>query len=744
MRMEHDKAGWGAKADMVEAADAAWLRAAELWENAGGDAALGMLRELDGEDAALGKLRELDGADAALQLLHDRFTGPAMPELYVSEGDREALLAYIRRHGGDELEEALRTADEVAERRFAFRFRWDMERSHVPVDLPERIDWQHVPAGDEEWAYMLNRHRYWVALGQAYWLTGDERYARTYARQLADWIEANPWRPGEPSLAWRSIEAGLRAANWIKAFAYFRRSPSMTPELLGSMLASLCAHARCLAEQPGGWRSISNWGVLENQGLFALSLFLDGFPSAAQWRSQSLARLQEMARLQVSRDGWHWEQSPMYHNEVLHGLLDVLLLAERSGTALDPAIVETARRMAYADLYLAKPNGRQPMLGDSDDTDIRDIVTYAAGLFGDGCLKSGGYAHIDYDSAWSFGTAGIAAYEALEAARPPEASHAFAASGNFVMRSSWAADAAYLFFHCAPIGGGHGHADLLHFDVHAYGRDLLTDLGRHNYSEGDALRLVLKRCASHNTTTVDGIDFTECLGTWSFGRMARPMGVQWLSEAAFDYVEGSHDGYLHLPDPVMPLRRILFVKPGFWVLCDSFRAAGAHAYAQHFHFPPGAVQVEQAGGVVRTSNEGAANLAIIPVRPEELAAAIEAERIAPVYNQSADNYAATYRMQATGFASIVQVLYPLRPGESALPMVEAIPVYTYLGEAVGRDAAEACRITLQDSGDVYDVLICHKRPMLHHESYVIGGVQVFGEVVMIRRSAAGTEVVTVK
>lgn len=38
--------------------------------------------------------------------------------------------------------------------------------------------------------------------------------------------------------------------------------------------------------------------------------------------------------MQIMPDGVHWEQSPMYHNEVLHCLLDVILLAKRNDIAL--------------------------------------------------------------------------------------------------------------------------------------------------------------------------------------------------------------------------------------------------------------------------------------------------------------------------------------------------------------------------------------------------------------------------
>ena len=75
-------------------------------------------------------------------------------------------------------------------------------------------------------------------------------------------------------------------------------------------------------------------------------------------------------------------------------------------------------------------------------------------------------------------------------------------------------------------------------DLNAYGRDLLTDLGRYNYSDHTPLRKALKESSAHNTTVVDGIGFTGIKDTWSFDRIAGPLGCRWISKPEFDYVEG--------------------------------------------------------------------------------------------------------------------------------------------------------------------------------------------------------------
>ena len=50
------------------------------------------------------------------------------------------------------------------------------------------MDWEYQPDSDPEFTYQFNRHRYFICLGQAYQLTGEERYAEHFVRLLTDWI----------------------------------------------------------------------------------------------------------------------------------------------------------------------------------------------------------------------------------------------------------------------------------------------------------------------------------------------------------------------------------------------------------------------------------------------------------------------------------------------------------------------------------------------------------------------------
>ncbi|MFD3257649.1 alginate lyase family protein [Paenibacillus lentus] len=670
------------------------------------------------------------------EALREYFLRRNKPVWFLGLEERLSTLNDVRQHYRDDIEREIRIADEIVDRTFLFRYPWDMERTQVPVRFKDRIDWEFIPDHDPEWVYMLNRHRYWIALGQAYWFTGKDKYARTFAEQLEDWIDRNPLTPQSMQTTWRTIDAGIRLENWLKALSYLMDSPYITPRLFAKLLASLHQHGAYISAHMDGWRRISNWGVLENHGLFELAVFAPMFKEAAHWRELSLSRMKEMALIQVAPDGMHWEQSPMYHHEVLHSFMEVLGLARCNGIELDPVFARTVRRMAYASLYMAKPNHHQPMQGDSDDNDVRDMLTKAAYLLGDGVLKFGAFERFDFDTFMQFGVAGAEHYRRIELIEPTYRSYPFDRSGNYVMRSGWGEQDLYLFFDCAPMGGGHGHADLLHIDIHAYGRDLLTDSGRYNYSDYYPLRNQLKSCESHNTTIVDDIPFTECTASWTFSNMARPVHPVWITDEQFDYVEGSHDGYEQLEDPVRPVRRILFLKPHFWLLADSFYCREAHTFSQYFHFSPGEVSLNPATLECRTVSKDEANIRIIPVTDttEELKARLRDGMISYEYNLAESNQYVEYRLESSGFASMFQLLVPQKAGDLFKAIeTSRVQVLTYNGDLVSDHVAEAVSIEFLQTGERHIIVLCHKKPSMHIEAYIVDGVQCYGEVVWIRR-----------
>jgi hypothetical protein len=155
-------------------------------------------------------------------------------------------------------------------------------------------------------------------------------------------------------------------------------------------------------------------------------------------------------------------------------------------------------------------------------------------------------------------------------------------------------------FDCGELGFGaiaaHGHADALSFTLRAFGVDVLVDPGTYDYFTYPAWREYFRSTRAHNTVEVDGLDQSEMLGKFLWGRRAVARCLTWEPSAQGGRVVGEHDGYLRLPDPVRH-RRTLHLDGERRVLTvhDELVARGAHRIAVSFHLAEHC-EVASAGG----------------------------------------------------------------------------------------------------------------------------------------------------
>jgi hypothetical protein len=647
------------------------------------------------------------------------------------------IAEYVRAHCAAEAAEIIALADDVCNQSFMFTLRWDMERTWVPVVFPGEIDWLHLPADDPEWIYAFNRHRFWICLGQAYALTGDEKYAQAFVRQFTSWITNVQRADPQAARAWRTIETGLRLEYWLKAFCYFAHSPSLSEEAAALFLGSVVEHAEYLLSVYGSFHLMSNWGVLENHGLFLAGVMLPESERTREYRAEALRRLAEQITIQVYADGTQWEQSPMYHNEVAHCYLDVLILAARNGIELPEVIRRKVRDMCYVDLYWKKPNHREVCMGDSDDIDVRDIITKGAYLYRDPVLKFGGYAAFDFDTIWDLGYAALAEYAEIPSTPPAQTANALADSGNFYLRSDWTEDANFLHFHCGTLGAGHGHSDKLHFDLFANGEDILVDAGRFTYVDKPE-RYLFKDPHAHNTITVDGQDFTVCIDSWGCSKLARAVNTRLVAGERYDYMEGGHLGYADLSTgSVFVNRRILYLKPDIYLVVDEFYAHAAHIYNQYFHFDNRGELSAVDGGYRFASAKNCVDVQFVTAAPP--AAEIVPSKLSRHYNLAEDNAAIKTTVPGDGFTSVITAI-ATNPVQRYEPLrVEKVAVSSNFKGIVFADSViEAVNVTKGERS--YTVVIAHQEYASPTDTFNADGCTGFGNVVVFDRSQDETRI----
>ena len=614
-----------------------------------------------------------------------------------------ATAEYCRRHHPKEAAHAVLVADLACERKFLFDQKYDPNRTYSPVDYSgsEKMDWLRIPAGDTEFLWQLNRHRFFVCMGQAYLLTGDEKYARAFVELAVDWLDNISLCPETQYGPWRSLEAGLRGEYWCKAIHCFRESALLTDAFMDKLHRSMKQHARYLMDCHSPYRLISNWGIMENHGLFYIAMCLPQDEETAQYARFALDNLTTAVRMQIFPDGVHWEQSPMYHNEVLQCLTDVLILGRQNNAAIPAELSQGIYKMLRADLAWLKPDGHQFMTGDSDSNDIRDIIGAGALIFDDPELRFAGADVLAYDYIWGIGAAGACKYKCMHGKAPGFTSVELADSGHTYLRSGWGEDASLLHLTCGTMGAGHGHSDKLHIDLVLGGEDILMDGGRFTYVYGDDRR-EFKDPTGHNTITVDNKLFTVTSQTWEYSKMCQPVRQRACFRSSCEFAQAGHLGYIDLPDGVFVNRKVIYIKPDIYIIADQLYTGGSHTYQQYWHFNSrGSVEMlscPEQKKVLYTGQRTAAELIFL----SDISLTVLPSRVARFYGRAEDSTCVRADIAAEGFCSMYTVISP-RSVDSA----RMIPVRSALkGTEYPRHMAEG--IALSAHGREYVVTICHQ------------------------------------
>ena len=466
--------------------------------------------------------------------------------------------------------------------------------------------------GDKKIVWELNRHQYFVTLGQAYWLTNDECYAETFAAHVNLWMDQNPPKLG---VNWASsLEVAFRSISWLWALYFFKDSPALTPTTFLRISKFLYVNARHLETFLSTYFSPNTHLTGEALGLFYLGTVLPEFKESSHWRNRGLQILLEQLPRHVQPDGVYFEQSSYYHRYTTDFYLHLRLLLSANQEAVPSELDQKLRLLLDHLMYITRPDGTTPLFGDDDGgrlmtvsypaaNDFRGTLAIGAAIFGRSDYKFVA-GEVAEDSLWLLGPAGVARLDNIAAVEPETQSVAFPDGGYYVMRDGWSAESNYLLFDCGPHGTGscgHAHADALSFELAFRGNTLLVDPGTYTYTGSKEMRDWFRSSIAHNTVTLDRESSSVANGPFSWKTIARAECLSWISDNRFDYVVAAHDGFNRLAAPATHQRSIFFIKNHYWVLRDQVESAGEHLLQAWFHFDPRAERLQFEENKVRVN-----------------------------------------------------------------------------------------------------------------------------------------------
>jgi uncharacterized heparinase superfamily protein len=554
-----------------------------------------------------------------------------------------------------------------------------------PTALGQPIDWSHDyrvgmgwPRGfarsidyvnrdrpsDVKVPWEISRLQWLIPAGQAYVLTGDERYAVAAREVINEWIACNPLAY---TVNWScTMEAAMRIFTWTWLFHVFARSAAwQDQDFRVRFLASLYLHGDFTRRHIEKADINGNHYTADLAGLVMAGLFFGEVGEAPRWAQEGWAGLVAELPRQVFPDGADYEASCAYHRLVFELFTWPALFRRRLGLDIPEAYLDRVRQMARFTAAYSRDDGTTPLWGDADDAralpfggqpigDHRYVMGMAAlGLEAEDLVPV--FAGSRSELAWMFGPERAATL--APAAQKALASVAFPDGGCYVMRDV----DAHVFIDCGPLGlkgrGGHGHNDALSFEAWLDGAPLIVDSGCYVYTASFEERNHFRSTASHNTPQVDGgeINRFNPENLWSISDDAKPQCLKWEDIAEAITFVGMHHGYARAGITVQRTIR-LDRNARTLEVADVVNGSGKHEVTVPLHFAYGTT-VEHADGAVRLQSAGR-SFEIVTANPGwEIG--IEPSYVAPSYGVRVSSHRAVWRYRGELPASLTLTIKPL-------------------------------------------------------------------------------------
>ncbi len=370
------------------------------------------------------------------------------------------------------------------------------------------IQFGHINGVDIKTPWELSYFHHLALLGEAYVLTGNEKYAREYENQISDWINNNKVGFG---VGWAcAMIVAIRVVNWLAALEFYSKTMPFSDAFLQKLYASVDEHGKFIRshlEYESG--AATNHYLFNLAGLLFISIYCSFLKEAADWQKFAINELSKEIRKQVYDDGCNFEASTSYHKFVLEMFFYLDVIGERAGIEFPDYYQKKLKEMFEFLVYGLKPDGTIPQVGDNDSgrfimsckrpvLEHKYLLSAASIYYNDSKFKLP-YVDFDEEAFWIFGYRGKKIFDGLPKRVKRSQSKAFKDAGWYIMRDN----NNYCFISCGPNGqkgkGGHAHNDKLSFELMLGGRNIIVDPGTYIYSSYPEERNKFRSTEYHNT-----------------------------------------------------------------------------------------------------------------------------------------------------------------------------------------------------------------------------------------------------
>lgn len=444
---------------------------------------------------------------------------------------------------------ALDIADRLIERDEIFLFRyWEPF-----VYDQEELDWSEDPYDDDTWLFYYHSLRMVSYLLNAYEMTGEINYLKRAKWFVNSWIEHNP-NPNQDSnlAAWDDHSTANRITTFLYFWDQYRDSEIFEDDFADDFLNSLRKHGIFTAKE-SNYKWGNNHGIFQDRALIQLAVLFPIFEDSEEWLEIANSRLSVQIDTGVTKSGVHKEHSPSYHYLVLNMFISISNFCQYYGVN-NPELDSAIYKMQEFLVHISKPNGKIPMVGDSNADFVLGIPDEAISN-----------EHLLY----------LVSGE-KEGSEVEQNSIVYEDAGIAIFKNDWDQSSPIYFamfnrFHSRT----HKHSDDLSFVLTYNNTDFFVDSGKYNYAEDDPYRIHVRSVFAHNSISVDG----ESYDIRDPSNVGNPVLEDYSISANYSFVRASHS----LFEGVEITRTVIFLNDGAIFIHDKINSDESHQYTQIFN-----------------------------------------------------------------------------------------------------------------------------------------------------------------
>lgn len=470
-------------------------------------------------------------------------------------------------------------AEKILQHRFSFR---GEERVFTDV-----VDWSAALGSNMSWNWDLNRHRFFVALGTAYYYSAEMQYLTKLVELWEHWVKENP---AGKTPAWKHpFEVAARLQNWIWAYFLLECSGECDSERLFRIREAIREHGSFLhSNLEYHWPN--NHLLLEAKALFEYSLLFPQFKENRRSLARAERILQREVMAQILADGAHSELCSMYHRIIAGELGELAALCEHNGTPLPAKIEQRIASLVEFTRALLRDDGSTPLTGDSvkDDSYIR---------FDPAQQECSDLNYWVWRGQGSFPHVPRRAKQSPRLAIFPQAGYAF-------LRGSDTESDFHLTFDFGSFSrctsANHGHCDALSFELYAMGRPVIVDPGVClPWTNSNGWDRYFRSTAAHNTLMLDGKEQSQLCRYSDVRHSARTRLLRHYVSSDRAGLSAECIPYWAAKDGVCHYREVSYGNDGILLIHDQVKGSGRHRLDWNFQFAPEIdVLEDQFGGLV--------------------------------------------------------------------------------------------------------------------------------------------------